>query len=86
METRSETLAGTAEEPNIDAPEWEYIMGDIRTLIREAEGKMAHAAMGIDDLMEITGSAQADRKAFMAGNQEWIRGLVDRLSLVQGRL
>ena len=54
----AKTLASTTAEQNIDAAEWEVLMDDTKTLIKEAEGKVAHAAVRIDDLMEIAGSSK----------------------------
>ena len=61
-------------------------MTDLKALVDRTKDNVAQIVARIDDLMEITGLEETDLEAFMASNQEWIRGLVDKLILVHRRL
>ena len=64
----------------------EDLMNNLKTLVEKTEGKVACVVTRLDNLIEINRSEQTDHEAFMASKQEWSRGLVDNLILVQRRL
>ena len=86
LETRAETLVGSAAEPGRDAAEWEQLMDDLKTLMKETKGEVACAVARTEDLMEITGVEQADYETFRVRELQWIRDIVNKLVQLEGRM